>query len=63
MTMKKKSEQLEWLNNEKNKDIKDLERQKESFISEIKKIKKEDIVTKKIEKVSLWKRIIKVLMG
>lgn len=61
--MKKKSEQLEWLNNEKNKDRKELERGKQSLINEIKKIKKEDIVTKKIEKISLWKRIIKVLMG
>jgi hypothetical protein len=61
--MKKKSEQLDWLINEQNKDLKDLERQKQSIINEIKKIKKEDIVTKKIEKVSLWKRMIKVLMG
>jgi len=61
--MKKKSEQLDWLINEQNKDLKDLERQKQTIINEIKKIKKEDIVTKKIEKVSLWKRMIKVLMG
>ena len=61
--MKKKSEQLEWLNNEKTKDKKDLEREKMSLINEIKKLKKEEIVTKKIEKISLWKRIIKVLMG
>jgi hypothetical protein len=61
--MKKKSEQLDWLINEQNKDLKDLERQKQSIINEIKKIKKEDIVTKKIEKVSLWKRMIKLLMG
>ncbi len=63
MTMKKKSEQLEWLNNEKTKDKKELEREKMSLINEIKKLKKEEIVTKKIEKISLWKRIIKVLMG
>ncbi len=61
--MKKKSEQLEWLNNEKTKDKKELEREKMSLINEIKKLKKEEIVTKKIEKISLWKRIIKVLMG
>ena len=61
--MKKKSEQLEWLNNEKTKDKKELEREKMSLINEIRKLKKEEIVTKKIEKISLWKRIIKVLMG
>ena len=61
--MKKKTEQLEWLNNEKTKDKKELEREKMSLINEIKKLKKEEIVTKKIEKISLWKRIIKVLMG
>jgi hypothetical protein len=51
------------LNNEKTKDKKELEREKMSLINEIKKLKKEEIVTKKIEKISLWKRIIKVLMG
>lgn len=61
--MKKKSEQLTWLENEKIKDRIDLERQKQNLINDIKKHKKEDIVFKKTKKISLWKRIMKVLMG
>jgi hypothetical protein len=45
------------------KDKKDLDRNKLSFISEIKKHKKEDILPQKPKKISLWKRILKALLG
>jgi hypothetical protein len=48
---------------EVNKDNLELEREKENFIKEIKKIKKEDIVSPKKEKLTLWQRIKKVLMS
>jgi hypothetical protein len=61
--MKKKSEQLVWLQTQIDKDNKDLDRDKLSFISEIKKHKKEDILPQKPKKISLWKRILKALLG
>lgn len=61
--MKKKSEQLNWLQSEINKDKIELDKDKLKFISEIKKIKKDEIFSKENEKPNLWKRIIKVLMG
>lgn len=62
--MKKKSEQqLEWLEREMNKDKIELEKEKKDFINKIKKIKKEDILPKKPEKISIWKRIKVMLMG
>ena len=61
--MKKKSEQqLEWLEKEIQKDKIELEKNKLALINEIKKYKKEDVIPKK-EKISLWTRIKKVLMG
>jgi hypothetical protein len=41
----------------------ELEREKRQFIDRIKEIKKEEILPKKPEKLSLWKKILKVLMG
>lgn len=41
----------------------ELENEKKQFISQIKQKQKEDILPKKPEKLSLWKRIVKVLMG
>jgi hypothetical protein len=41
----------------------ELEHQKLQFINNIKQQTKEEILPKKPEKKSLWKRIIKVLMG
>ena len=55
---------LEWLNNEVERDTIELESEKKILIEHIKKFKKEDIVKPKIEeKITLWKRIKKVLMG
>jgi hypothetical protein len=55
---------LNWLQKETEKDELELKISKENFLKGIKKIKKEDIFeeTKK-EKLSLWKRLKKVLMG
>jgi hypothetical protein len=56
---------LDKLNNETVKNFIDLESDKEKLISEIIKLKKEDILPKPPEepkKITLWQRI-KVLMG
>jgi|LakMenE18May11ns_1017448.scaffolds.fasta_scaffold9947355_6 hypothetical protein len=50
-----------WLDNEFEKDKKELENDKKKFIENLKKIKKEEIF--KTKKLSLWQRIKKVLMG
>lgn len=60
--MKKKSEQLNWLKSEMEKDDKQLLKEKEDFIKNIKKIKKDDIIKEQPkQKLSIWQRIIKVL--
>lgn len=54
----------QWLNNEIEKDVLNLKNEKNRFIEQIKKIKKEDIVLKQKEiKLTLWEKIKKVLMG
>ncbi len=60
---KKVSKELEKLNKKKIKDFIDLETEKEKFIKEITKHKKEDIIPKPPKKLTLWERIKKVLMG
>jgi len=40
-----------------------IEAEKLQFINQIKKHKKEDLLPKKPEKLSLWKKLQKVLMG
>jgi hypothetical protein len=55
--------QIEWLNNELEKDKIEVERNKSKFINQIKRLKKEDIVKVNVEKMTLWKRIKKVLLG
>jgi hypothetical protein len=51
------------LKNEIESDEKDLEREKMAFISQIKHLKKEDIISVKEEQLTLWQRIKKVLLG
>jgi hypothetical protein len=53
------------LKSETEKDIIDLEKEKLDYINQIRKIKKDEIVKpkNKVEKLTLWKRIKKVLMG
>jgi hypothetical protein len=60
---KKKSKIVKWFNDEVNKDQIELNKQKEDFIQEIKKLKKQDILPEKPKKLTLWNRIKKVLMG
>ena len=60
---KKVSKQLKKLENEKIKDFVELESEKEKFIKEITKFKKEDILPKQPKKLTLWQRVKKVLMG
>jgi hypothetical protein len=55
--------QIEWLKNESEKDRIEVERNKSKLIDQIKQLKKEDIVKVNVEKMTLWKRIKKVLLG
>jgi hypothetical protein len=41
----------------------ELEREKLELIKQIKKIKKEEIIQPKLKKLTIWQRLIKVLMG
>lgn len=53
---------IEWLKTEIEKDRLQLEVEKLNFINSLKDIKKEEIILPK-EKLTLWRRIRKVLMG
>jgi hypothetical protein len=53
---------LNWFNSEKLKDKRELDRQKEKIVREIKKIKKDELFPKPV-KLSLWKRIKIILLG
>ena len=61
--MKKNLQQIEWLQSEITKDKIILDQEKSKLINNIKKLKKEDILPKPPEKLTLWQRIKKVLMG
>jgi hypothetical protein len=60
--MKTNSSRLQWLQNEIEKDKRDIENEKLKFIREIKKTKKEEIIPKK-EKITIWKIILRLFMG
>ena len=53
---------LNWFNSEKLKDQRELDRQKEKIVREIKGLKKDDLFPKPV-KLSLWKRIKIILLG
>jgi hypothetical protein len=55
----------DWFKNEAEKDRRDLEISKLKFLEDIKQYKKEDIIPKSVEvqKLTLWTKIKKVLMG
>lgn len=53
---------LNWLNSEKNKDQKDLDHNKNKFISDLKKIKKEELF-KQPKKLSIWRKIKIMILG
>jgi hypothetical protein len=61
--MTDKEKNLQWLKNEIEFDEREINREKMEFISQIKKLKKEDIIPTKEEKISLWQRIKKVFLG
>ncbi len=64
--MKKKSNQIQWLEKEIKKDNKELNSLKIKLINEISGLSKGDILPKPPEqpkKMTLWQRIRKVLMG
>jgi hypothetical protein len=64
--MKKNSKELDWFQNELTKDKIELDKTKSDLIKQITKLNKEEILPKipqTPEKISLWKRIKKVLMG
>ena len=61
--MTDKEKNLQWLKNEVEFDERELNREKMQFISQIKKLKKEEIIPTKEEKISLWQRVKKVLLG
>lgn len=63
MTLKTNLKAIEWLEKENLKDKIELESQKKAIIANIKKLNKEDILPPKPKKISLWKRILKALMG
>jgi uncharacterized protein YacL (UPF0231 family) len=53
---------IDWLKNEIQKDKAELDKEKQKFIESLKDFRKEDIVKPK-EKLTLWKKIKKVLTG
>jgi hypothetical protein len=66
MMEKKALKQLELLNRDIVKNEIILNKEKENFINKIKKINKEDILPKPpepLKKLTLWERLLKVLMG
>jgi len=54
---------LNWLQSSINKDSAELEREKKEFADSLRKMKKDDIISNESKKISIWKRIRKVLMG
>ncbi len=60
--MEKNQQQLNWLKSEQLKDKKQLEHSKNLIINELKKIKKEDLF-REPKKISLWQKIIILLLG
>jgi uncharacterized protein YacL (UPF0231 family) len=53
---------IDWLKNEIEKDRSELNKEKQRIIESLKDFKKEDIAKPK-EKLTLWKKIKKVMIG
>ena len=53
---------LNWFNSEKLKDKREIDREKEKIIKQIKGMKKDELFPKPV-KLSLWKRIKIILLG
>jgi len=58
----KEEQAIDWLRSEIEKDKLQLENEKKRLIESLKEFNKEDII-KPVEKLTLWKRIKKVIMG
>lgn len=56
-------QELEKLEKEKNKFKRELDLEKDKLISQLTKLKKDDILPEKPKKLTLWQKIKKVLMG
>lgn len=54
---------LDWFQNQIEKDKIEIDEEKKKFVNSIKKVEKKEIFENKIKKISLWKRILKVLGG
>jgi hypothetical protein len=66
MMEKKALKKLELLHKDVAQNKLILDKEKEKFINQIKQIKKEDLLPKPpepIKKLTLWQKLIKVLMG
>jgi hypothetical protein len=53
--------EIDWLKNEMEKDLKELDVDKTKLINQIKKFKKEEILPKKPKKLTIWQKIKKIL--
>lgn len=63
MSKTDRSQQLSnWFNSEKLKDQREIDKNKEKLIRDIKGLKKEDLFPKPV-KISLWKKIKIILLG
>jgi hypothetical protein len=63
MSKTDRSQQLvNWFNSEKLKDKREVDREKEKIIKQIKGMKKDELFPKPV-KLSLWKRIKIILLG
>jgi hypothetical protein len=62
--MERNQKILNWIQSEKNKDLKELEQDKLRLIKELKTIKKEGLFVKPEKpKMTLWKKIKLILLG
>jgi hypothetical protein len=61
-SLTREEQSINWLKSEIEKDRIELEIEKKKLIESIKDLKKENIVKEK-ERLTLWKRIKKVMMG
>lgn len=63
-TVQRNQKILNWIQSEKNKDQKELEREKLEFAKQIKQLSKDEMFKKnKKPKLSLWKKIKLILLG
>lgn len=58
-----KEKNLQWLKNEIESDEKELHREKMQFISQIKNLKKDELIPVTKQKITIWQRLKKVLLG